>query len=437
MLARRSLPLLACLLAAAPAQGQQDLEAEVVQRAGLTTVSLEGPLPGAPGPVEGRLVAVDAPAEEPGRPPARPLVARGLRDAQGRCRLQLRTARLLLPGRYAVEVEGARVAFRLGSPEEERAARERMLAWYRGAAGTLRDLAAALERRGAFHLAAIERARARLDGEERRVAVATQRAAFSVEFLAAWSKALRIARMDLATYRRRVVFPPLPEVGRDLAALPPLLATRAEAWTAAVERSGAAAPGPAAAVLTIARRLLAALGEDPARLADWQAGDLASPPPPPPQGQGAYRDPVGFGLTLPEGARALPATSPADRLTLIVGNGRAVVRVQDLPDSAQPAELTRRLEVAAWEGWESYERLSGEPLGAGGASGLRLEFRARLPRYGERTAQYETAHVVQRSLFPAAGRRAVSLLLLWPEGEEPAADLLALEGSFALTEGRE
>ncbi len=424
-----ALPLALALAAPALAQdGRAEVRAELVRRAGLTTVTLEGRLPaGAAGAVTGRLTRPDAPAAEPVG-----LELSGAVEADGRYTIRLRTARLLLPGAYLLELTAPRatqLAVRLGTPEETAAAEARLLAWYRNAARALRDLSAALERRGRFHAAL-----ARADEE----GGAAQRRAFTLEFLSGWQLGLRRARMDLATYRRRVTLPPRAAAGDDLGALPALLAGRAEAWTAAVER-GEAPLGPPAEVLAVAKRLLERLGRSPAEasagLADWQANDLAEPPPSATPG-GRHEDPLGFALAIPAEAEVLPARAPADRLTLALAGARAVVRVQDFPDDVTPDALARRLEVGAWESWEEYKRLASERLGEAGERGLRLELTARLPAFGERTARYETARVVQRALFVPGGRRVVSLLLLWPEDAAPPPALSALEGSFELVERR-
>lgn len=334
--------------------------------------------------------------------------------ADGRGEVLLRTARLLLPGRYVLEVTAPgteepleRVEFALGNPEEARAAAQRMHRWYLVAARRFRDLAAALERRGRWHRAVAERTPARR-GE--------MRERFDERFLPGWEAVLRMARMDLATYQRRLLLPPRPRIAELLLRLVPLLRARAEVWATAFDPN-AAAPGPAAEVEAVAeelRSLLPELGS----LTDWRAGPLAQPESRPEPGQ-RFRSLLGVSVLVPAGARLHPTTDPGERLGFATDGLEVRLRAEERPDLEDPDALARAVEVSAWETWQGYKRLSSERTPD---RGLRLEFRARVSG--------RSVQAVQRFLFPPGGRRVISLLVLRAPGSPYGEQAQAIERSL-------
>lgn len=424
MARRTALGLAGLLLLALPALADGLEEAKLTRSRGLTAITAHGALAAPPaGALVARLrrddrVALEAPVE--------------LRD--GRVQVELLTAQLLLAGRYVVEVgpPGApallSAPLAVGTDEEAAAAATRLDGWYRAARGTLRDLAAALDRRGRFHLAQLQALAA---PEEKEL----HRARFG-EFLDAWSAGLRAARMDLATFERRLLLPCRPAAAEALRDVVAALDARALAWKEALARPGAAAPSDAA-LRAAAGALLAALGLDAATLADWQAGPLAAPPPGSPAGTGVvaaaqggvYADPAGFRLPLPPGFEALPADQrPEERVILRLPDpaggdaARLLVQVQPLPDATTGEALAAAVEVSAWETFLSYKRLSSAPE----AGGVRIEFEAVEPRGGAKV------RVIQWSRWTAKGGQVVHALLVRPAGAPAPAQVEQLvAGGFA------
>lgn len=391
------------------------------------------------------LTAIVSSGRLPAGQDAAGLVARLRRDGRTACEtpvmardgaleIELLLRGRLLAGRYALEVaRGEEVLLQaplvVGSQAEQAAVLTRHRAWLHGAAGALRDLAAALERRGVYHLRRAER-----DPQPN----VNRLSAFLSE---AWYPALRTAWLDLTTFQRRVVLAPEPDALEQLLAVHARLADRARAWEGAVTalRSGRLEVPPPDPALRAAAERLAALawpddGADAraARLRGWEAGPLGEPPPewdPALAQGGTWRDPaLGWRLELPPGFVGQPTVRPDERLLLDGRGGRAVVTVSELPDARDATALAAAVEALAWESYTSYKRLAGAPLPAeGGASqplGSRLEFTAEFAR--------SPTHVVQRTLFAREGGRAINLLVSWPI-DAPAPDWLeALEQGFAL-----
>ena len=421
--------LLGPLLLALPALGSEPgplAPPSHVERRGLTAIVSSGQLPAGHEAV--RLVARLRRGE-------RTACETPLAPSQGAVQIELLVRGRLLPGEYALEVAGAgdevllSAPLTVGSPAEQRAAASRHEAWLRGAAGALRDLAAALERRGAYHLA--------LGAESPESA---QRHAGRLgRFLSeSWYPALRTAWLDLSTFERRVVLPPAPAALARLQEVHRRLGERARAWEASrTELTGGQARPPAedAALKSAAAALLQEVwpAEDEAarseRLASWGPGPLATPPPPvdPALAQGGtYRDPaLGWRLELPAGFSASAPVRPDERLTLEGDGCKVVVTVSELPEARDAAAQRAAVEALAWETFTSYKRLAGEALGPDGTTGLRLEL----------TAEFtgSPAQVIQRSLF--ARGRVINLLVARPPDTPTPEWLAALEAGFALEGG--
>lgn len=392
------------------------------------------------------LTAIVSSGRLPAGQDAAGLVARLRRDGRTACEtpvaardgaleVELLLRGRLLAGRYALEVvRGEEVLLQaplvVGSEAEQAAVLTRHRAWLHGAAGALRDLAAALERRGVYHLR-----RGELDPQRN----VSRLSAFLND---SWYPALRTAWLDLTTFQRRVVLAPEPEALEQLLAVHARLGERARAWDDAVTalRSGRVEPPPPdPALRAAAERLLAtAWPADDAdaraeRLRDWEAGPLGEPPadwdPALAQGGTWHDQALGWRLELPAGFQGQPTVRPDERLLLDGTGGRAVVTVSELPDARDAAALTAAVEALAWESFTSYKRLEGRPLtsaGTAGPVGLRLEF----------TAEFagSPTHVVQRTLFaPTAtgAGRVINLLVSWPLAAAPPAWLDALEAGFA------
>lgn len=386
----------------------------VTRLRGITSIRLRGSLSAAitgQAPLQARLtrgeaVAMTAPVE--------------VEDGQGRIRF--RTARLLLDGRYTVELvaKGATACTALvqvGADAEVVAARARLMRWYQSAAGTLRQLTATLERRGRFHLA-LTQAKVRTGHEQ----------AFNKEFLPDWNRALRVAAMDLATYRRRLLLPYRPELGQALRALLPLLQARRDAWQTAIvgETKRGVDPGPNERLEGQAEALLKLLGRPAGELNQWRAGILGEPPSLPKPG--AHTDKIGFSITIPDGAQVLPPVNPVDRLTFRFEKATVIVRVVERPDERTPKELREAVELGAWERWDSFKLLTSK---ARGDQGVRLEYTARL-RTRDRTAARAgaTARVIQVTRFAKASGRTLSLILVRAEGRPLPKALAALEAAW-------
>ena len=401
--------LLGVLTLALPASAQEGVVGpQVVRSRGLTTLSFKGTLPTGLGSATDLSVSL--------RRGERSVKVGSIEVGEGGVfELRIRTARLLADGLYTLEVgatgnETLRHGFRLGEPATAKAAATRLLGWYAGATSTFRQLTAALERRGAFHKTIATR--------DPKGALAQQE--LFEAFLDGWRRNLRMARMDLATYQRRVLLPGRPEVGDDLLALVPLLLTRGEEWEKALQPFGQT-PGANVAVEAAATRLLKDQDRDATELNAWRAGPLGDPPAAKPPGPGAFRSALGFAITIPQDAEVKAPRSPYDRLEFSTGGVTAIVRVEDRPSETTPDGFVRRLETDAWETWDSYKRLSSQRLD--GEIGLRLEFRA-LYR-GQRVA------VVQRSLFPTGNHtRVVSLLVFRADGLSAPDVIKTLEASF-------
>lgn len=407
------------LLFAAPALAQGELAApEVTRSRGLLAISARGTVK-ASGPLVARVRRGDRTALEV---PVTP-------DASGAFAVDLLTPKLLLADRYVLEVGapgGAALVSRelqVGTDEEVKAARARVGAWYRGAYSTLRDLSANLEQRGAFH-----RALAEQDPD-------LHQARFEAA-LDAWWAGLRAARMDLATWQRRLLLPWKPEVGAALGREIDVLAKRADRWRAVVKAQGTIeAPDLLTAMELIATLELSSGWHGGETVLDtWRGGDLGTPPAGAPAGTAALDgvrfeggfgrlvDPVGFAFDVPEGATALPADQkPSERLLLDApGGARLVVQVQDLPDATDEAAVRAAVETGAWEQYLSYKRLST----TGVESGVRIEFRAQVEQTGQ------TVHVVQVSRRAKRPGRVLHLLIVRPPEQAPPAWLERVASSF-------
>jgi len=417
--------------AATPAAGQELGEPEVAQRRLLQVISARGRLADeAVRPLRVRLrrgdrTALDTPVES---------------EPDGGFAVRLVTARLLLPGRYTLEVLSAEgeepLASRglvVGAADEVEPARARQLRWLEGAARAVRDLTATLERRGRYHAA--------LAWDDPEAAAAHQTRLR--RFAEGWNVALRTAHMDLATFGRRVLLPDRPEVVDALEALLPLLAARRDEWLDVLEAAtlGGLEQEPVApdAIRRRAGEVVAGLGWEAERLADWEAGPLGEPwrayldavAAGGPAAAGPWESPLGFRVALPEGLEALPADKgPSERLVAAGPGVRAVVVVRDLPDAADPGELVRALDVLNWEEYRSYKLIEREDRLEEGW--LRRVFEANT---AELDQPRQTARVLQRTLLFPAARRAVSLVVAYAPGDEDAGELVAaLEAGFEAVE---
>ncbi|MGE0708327.1 MAG: hypothetical protein AB7N76_18335 [Planctomycetota bacterium] len=412
--------LLACTvllaLAGPAAAADEVVSLSHVQQRAFSLYSLSAPLPPAAARAREAWLCRD---------PAGPRLALGCELADGRVRARLRTARILSPGRYRVALCAAGQAqplavleVQLGTPAEAAAAEARLDGWYRGALRTFRELTATLERRGRYHSALA------LGGQ------GGHEGAYANDFLErSWTPALLGARMDLLTFRRRMLLPPRPELLDALEALAAALVAQRDAWSAAIlERKGQGAPleQDLAPKVEAVLKAGAALGPEPA---DWAPGPLAELPRAPVPGETFRSQALGFELAIPAGAEVRRPNDPVDRVVLAVAGSTVIVQVRELPDDRDAAALIQRLEVGAWEGWDSYVRLRSAPLPDG--AGLVLDFKARLL---DRATKHATVALVhQRTLFPPGGRRVVSLLFLRPDTKQGLSDeLLALEQSFRL-----
>ena len=387
------------------------LQAEVSLRRGVRVVGCEVDAPG--GSVQGarlrRGEAVQA--------------AQAVEQGE-RVRVEWVSARVLLPGRYEVEVLGAggevlaRRGLQVGSVAEGEAAEARVRTWWVNATRTLRGLSAALERRGAYH-------RALALGESE--GVEDQRRRF-FEFLEGWRVDLRVARMDLATFQRRAALPPLGELVSEVVGVCGALEARARVWSEAVEaaaRGEDRAPPPLA--LGPVRAVLERLGSAPEGAVHWEGGPLAAPPLSLVEtldDDGVFHSPLGVRLEVPDGFHAEVArTNPQERLRLVGDGVTVVLTFQVFPDVEEADALCDALEVGAWETWRSYKRLGSERLEAG----LRWEFLAELD--DARRVDDPEVHVVQRSIF-ASGGRVASLVIARAAGTELPGGVETLESSF-------
>ena len=338
-------------------------------------------------------------------------------------RLRLRSPRRLLPGAYTLLFLGAQgdqilaqEPLQVGSAAEAKASGERIDAWYRGALSTFRELSATLERRGRFH-SALSAA-----GEEGHL-----QGSFERDFLArSWTPGLVGARMDLATFRRRLVLPPRAQLLSALERLAAALAPRREAWRQALTRREAAlAPAPLEGAIQPVLRAGAPLGPTP--LAGWLGGPLGELPAPPTPGE-PYTSALGFHLTLPAGCSVERPRDPINRVFAKVAGSNVLVQVREVPDATTPEQLREVLEVGAWETWDSYKRLSGGPLEQGGHE---LDFRAQILRRQDGTIQ--PARVYQYSLFRQEGGRIYSLVILRPDTKQGLSEeLQAIVKSFGV-----
>jgi len=409
-----------CLVAllAGPAWGQG--QAELIERRDFQVVRAEGEAPsGSDGELVARLrsgdrVALEAPV--------------GVVD--GRVRVELLTSRRLLPGRYQVEVlrRGADQPLlswdlNYGDAPEAEAAAARQRTWLQRATATVRELSSSLELRAHYHLARMRRAP---DGRQ------SELDTFEQFFQERWRPGLLGARMDMETYRRRLLLPPLPEASEALFALLDALDVRVGAWQKVLETAGDPLPESAEA-RGRAEGLLSALGLDSAGIGFWQAGSLSELPPslvPLPPSR-VYTDPLGFSLVVPDGFEQAETTRPEDRFRAVgPQNTTILVQVMELPDAATVDDLRASLEVANWESFLSYKRGSVEPLSDGG--GVRISFQANAAGLD---AEEVTAAAVQVARFAPAERRIYSLIVFHPAGGQ-AAGLAVAESSFRLGQGQ-
>lgn len=353
------------------------------------------------------------------------VLLRAEEQGEGGVRLRLRSPRRLLPGDYTLlflAAEGEQVLakerVRVGGAEEAAASGARIDAWYRGALSTFRELSATLERRGRFH-AALNGA-----GEKR----AHVQASFQRDFLErSWTPGLVGARMDLATFRRRLVLPPRPELLAALERLAATLAPRCDAWVEALtQRKPALAQ---AALKQAIQPVLSAGGPlQPTPLEGWLGGPLGELPAKPTPGE-PYTSALGFSLTLPAGTSVETPLDPINRVFAKVAGSNVLVQVREVPDATTPEQLREVLEVGAWETWDSYKRLGGGPLEQ--AAGHELDFRAQILSRLDGTVQ--PARIYQYSLFPAGGGRIYSLVILRPDTKQGLSDeLLAIVKSFGV-----
>lgn len=426
-------PLL--VLLAAPARGEERLEApEVTHSRGLLSIRVKGVVASTDGRLVARLRRDDRTALEVPLTP----------DGQGAFSATLLTSRLLMADEYVLEVVGSAGpaallsrTFQVGSDDDVIAARARLQAWYLAAHGAVRELAVALERRGRYHRALAGRVP---DGADPNQSAALHQARFE-QALEAWSAALRAARMDLATWDRRLVLPWKPEVGAALLDVVRALEAQADAWHAAL--AGRAPAPPPDALDAAAARLIVALGLPPSTLETWRPGPLADPPPGAPAGTAALDgltftggfaplvDPTGFSLDVPEGLAALPADQrPTERLLLEGGATKLIVQVQDLPDARVPGVLADAVETGAFEQYLSYKRLSTERLldAQGVVTGVRLEFLAQPAQTSD-----QMVRVTQVSRWPAGGGRVFHLQVVYPPDAPPPGWLERAATSFGAT----
>ncbi len=426
--------LLFGLLVAAPAQARPDERLdppEVTHSRGLLSIRVKGVVAPAGEPLVARLRRDERTALEVAVTP----------DGSGAFSATLLTSRLLMADRYVLEVvrgagDAALVSrpFQVGSDDDVKAARARLEAWYVAAHGALRELAVGLERRGRYHRALAGRVAPGADAGQ---TAALHLARFE-QALQAWSAALCAARMDLATWDRRLVLPWRPDVGAALLEVVRALEAQADAWHAALARR-AAAPTPDD-LEAVAGRLIAARGLPATTIETWRPGALAEPPPGAPAGTAVLEgltftdgfaplvDATGFALDVPAGFTALPADQrPTERLLLEGGPTRLIVQVQDLPDARQGDVLADAVETGAFEQYLSYKRLATDRLvdAQGAVTGVRLEFLAQVSPTSE-----EMVRVTQVSRWPPTGGRVFHLQVVYPPDAAAPAWLERVAASF-------
>jgi hypothetical protein len=416
---RSTLFVLTLLLAGpAYAQAQPTFKAQSVRKRAFTHHTFSGLLP----PEARGIKGLSAFLSRGGADRLGPLELEVKKGA--RAEVRLTTAKLLPPASYVLTFESgdtqhgtAKVL--VGSAADVQSSSGRLDAWYRGALSTFRDLCASLERRGAFH-AALAPAKPKGHLYE-----------FQEDFLVrSWEPALVGARMDLSIFRRRLLLPPRPGLLAGLEKLAQILTARRTEWRACVvDRGGKNPPDPKVlkkGVLSV----LEAAGKLPASPESaWAAGALAKVPVAPQAGQ-TFKSPLGFQLNIPANAEVITTINPIERVCFRLKGTLVRVHVRDLPDDATPKALIRRLELGARESWDSYKRLaSSGPLPNG--AGLLLDFRARF--LNRRTKTSRTRLIHQRTLFPAGGRRTLTLLFQRPNTAQGLSKALKLlEASFTV-----
>ena len=414
---------LALLALAAPCAQGQDLEVSLIQRRGLQLIQGRGAAPSQGGPLVARI-----------RLGNRTALSAPVRIADGKVEIEVLTSRLLLPGRYALEV--APVAedsepvlsgeLQVGSAEEARASRARQQAWLERAASTLRWLSSHLDRRGAFTAAWITQ-----DPE-----AAVQALEHFQSWLEQWRATLRTARMDLATYEQRVLLPANPEAGEAMRALFPLLEARLTAWTLLFQATAEQRPGTAPSLGELEGAvgpILASLGRDASRIQHWTGGPLGELPPVTSvlSAKGGYVSPLGFRFQAPDGYTVVRPTSgvPRDRLVFRGDGVWGVVQVSEFPDANTADVLSKETEVMNWESFLGYKRLKSERT----QSGLRIEFEARFGKLDGSKA-LDRVRIVQKVLFPKEGGRVMALLVVRGQDVKAPASLAKLEAGFELSQ---
>lgn len=397
----------------------QEVECGLVERRGRQVVHARGRLPdGASDDLVGRL-----------RRGERTALETPLRRSGGAFEVELVPSGRLLPGEYRVEVGplgGAALAagaLVVGDAAAAAAAAELLDAWRRRTVSSVRRLAGLLERNGAY---------ARALARRRPSAARTAGEGFAA-FLDGWRTGLRNARMDVLTFRNRLVLAPAAAASDldDLEAVCRNLDERARAWEAAIVDGTGEPPGPADALEEAARRLEAACGREPPEIDAWRAGPAATPPPWPDEVEledGVFRSRLGFRIRVPEGfALQEPPPTPTDRLRMVGGGAIVGVSVYEFPSSRTVEDLVDAVEVLNREQFLGYRRFASQRLPDG--AGLVLGFEANLAQPGARPVP---VIVQQRVLFPPGGRRAFVAYAARSEGTAPTPQAREVLESFAL-----
>jgi hypothetical protein len=362
---------------------------------------------------------------------------------QGALHVEVRTTARLLPDEYELQVVApdkpdaplAKTTFRVGTPEEVEPAKQRLRGWLVGARGALRDMAAMLERRAAFHrnrlLADVQNG-----GRPSGGLVNAQAASFDTA-LDNLALRLRAARMDFVPYEREVLLSPYPVAGAALAGLFPAIQARRDELRKAVKDAeagrGKDTPlAPPAQILKLAAEAAQDLKLEGDDSATWTAGPLAEPE----RGSVVNRhfaSALGVSVDVPQGDdwkiadRPLdPADRPEDRLVVIGPEAITItVRVRELPGQ-DTSDLAHLVEMLLWEelGNDAYTKIATE-----GAPGrYKLEGRIRPGNY--------PYHILAVDRAPQAGGRIFELFIMCPDPvwEKRRPELEKVVASFALDE---
>lgn len=274
-----------------------------------------------------------------------------------------------------IDSASAQKAFRIGQAADEAKAQKRMKAWVLRANSALRSLALTLETRAVWHWNILKSSQ---DPTLRSKQISAFQSA--LESFEAGSK---VAAMDLALYRRRLVFDPFPAASSELRALIDLANNRSKQHLAMLQAmaNGQSRPCPSLSpYLALQKRLAKAVQEaEDSLLKTWVLGPNSSPE----KGSVAEKDGQriyqsqngGFAVKVPKNWTAEAARDQGG-LRLVMraqSGGNAKVQIAILPGSN--SDVQTMTGIAGWESWQSYQRISLTKL-TGAQNGARHEFRA-------------------------------------------------------------